>query len=86
MIKRNTIPSFAADYPARAVTLEQLSLPFYCINCQRKKETIYLTPDFGPFCDDCLQEVQSLVFAAMRVAGKEGSAALEIAIGKTKVD
>jgi len=53
---RTHIPSFAADYPEVAVTLEQARLPFYCTNCYRKRETSYLTPNFGPFCDECLQE------------------------------
>jgi hypothetical protein len=54
----NDIPSFASDYPERASTLDHTRLPFYCINCQRKRRTKYLTDDFGPFCEDCLQELE----------------------------
>ena len=54
---RNTVPAFAADYPEVAQTLGHTRLPFYCCNCQRKRETTYLTDNFGPFCDDCLKEV-----------------------------
>lgn len=59
---RTTIPSFAvedsAEYPETAAGTH---LPFYCINCYRKRETTYLTPDFGPFCDECLKEVEPLL-------------------------
>lgn len=57
---RNSIPAFAVDYPERAQTLAQAFLPFYCINCYRKAETTYLTPDFGPFCDACLRDTEKL--------------------------
>lgn len=57
----NRVPWFAKDakdYPARATELEHLSLSFYCINCQRKADTEYLTPNFGPFCADCIRELE----------------------------
>jgi hypothetical protein len=54
----NEIPFFAKDYPERATELNHLSLTFYCINCQRKAKTRYLTSDFGPFCDDCINELK----------------------------
>ena len=53
-MSRVTIPAYASDHPEQAQTLLQAMLPFYCINCYRKRETTYLTPDFGPFCDECL--------------------------------
>lgn len=49
-------PPFADDYPEIAKTPEMLRLPFYCCNCQRKRHTAYLTPNFGPFCWECLHE------------------------------
>lgn len=59
---RTKIPSFAiedsAEYPETAAGTH---LPFYCINCYRKRETTYLTPNFGPFCDECLEEVEPLL-------------------------
>jgi len=58
---RTKVPSYAADYPKRATDIKHFSLPFYCINCQRKRDTTYLTPDFGPFCDDCLGEIRPLL-------------------------
>lgn len=58
---RNTVPGWAADLPECAETLQQLSLPFYCCNCYRKRTTTYLTSDFGPFCDECIQEVSPLL-------------------------
>lgn len=51
----NSIPAFAEDYPKIARTLEQTRLPFYCCNCQRKRITRYINPNFGPFCDECLE-------------------------------
>lgn len=60
-MRRTTIPAFAADYPERAQTIDQARLPFYCCNCLRKKETTYLTPNFGPFCDECLEDVAPLL-------------------------
>lgn len=54
---RHAIPAFAADYPEVAKTLEHTRLPFYCMNCQRKRETTYLTPDFGGLCDECIGEM-----------------------------
>ena len=62
---RTSIPAYAADYPERAQTLTQAFLPFYCINCYRKRETTYLTPDFGPFCDACLEEARPLMKEAI---------------------
>ena len=56
---RTPIPAYAADYPEVAQTLSQCFLPFYCINCYRKRETVYLTPDFGPFCEECLKQLPS---------------------------
>jgi hypothetical protein len=56
---RVQVPTWAADYPAIAQTLEQARLPFYCMNCLRKKETAYLTPNFGPVCDECLEELKT---------------------------
>lgn len=58
---RTPIPTYAADYPERAQTLAHAILPFYCCNCYRKRETTYLTPNFGPFCDECLEEIQPLL-------------------------
>lgn len=55
---RTPIPEYAHDYPETAQTLEQVRLPFYCCNCLRKKETAYVTPNFGPFCDDCMHELR----------------------------
>ncbi len=57
---RNPIPSFARNFPDIAMDLAQTRLPFYCANCQRKRETTYLTPDFGPFCDECLDEASKV--------------------------
>lgn len=51
------IPIFASDYPERAQTWAHFQLPFYCINCQRKRPTRYLTPNFGPFCKECLMQI-----------------------------
>ncbi len=51
------VPKFASDMPEVAQTLSQTRLPFYCCNCQRKRETAYVTENFGPFCRDCLSEV-----------------------------
>lgn len=56
---RNTIPNFAADYPVTATDISHLRLTFYCINCMRKRETTYLTPNFGPFCDACIAELKT---------------------------
>lgn len=56
---RTPVPSYADRHPEVATTLEQARLPFYCCNCYRKRETIYLTPDFGPFCSECLKELWS---------------------------
>jgi hypothetical protein len=55
------IPDFASGYPERAETLAHTRLPFYCCNCQRKRETAYLTPDFGPFCRECLGQIKPLL-------------------------
>jgi hypothetical protein len=60
---RNPIPKFAADYPERATELNHLHLTFYCINCQRKRETTYITPNFGPFCDECMNDLQTVMVA-----------------------
>jgi len=57
---RVKIPDFAKDFPEMAQSLVQTRLPFYCINCQHKRETTYLTPDFGPFCDECLKEAEKV--------------------------
>jgi hypothetical protein len=57
------VPDFAADYPEIAETLEQARLPFYCINCYQKRETVYLTPNFGPFCRECVKEMRLAAFA-----------------------
>ncbi len=54
----NKIPDWASDYPEIAETLEQARLPFYCINCYRKKPTKYITENFGPFCELCLEELE----------------------------
>lgn len=51
----NSIPAFAENYPEIAKTLEQVRLPFYCCNCQRKRNTYYINPNFGPFCKECLE-------------------------------
>lgn len=51
------VPDFAVDYPERAETLDHARLPFYCVNCHRKRPTRYLTPNFGPFCGECLREL-----------------------------
>lgn len=56
---RTKIPSYAIDYPERAVEIAHFHLPFYCINCWRKRETTYLTPNFGPFCDECIVELRT---------------------------
>lgn len=59
---RNKIPPFAVNdelYPLQAQSLLETRLPFYCCNCQRKAETTYLTPNFGPFCDECLKELDT---------------------------
>ena len=58
LLNRVVVPAFAADFPGRADTLDRARLPFYCINCYRKMETSYITSDFGPFCDDCLKELE----------------------------
>lgn len=55
------VPEFARDYPNVAQTLRQTRLSFYCMNCQRKRPTRYLTPDFGPLCEDCLREIEHLL-------------------------
>lgn len=47
--------------PAAATELKYVYLPFYCINCLRKAETWYLTPNFGSFCADCLKEIEPLL-------------------------
>lgn len=54
-----TVPNFASDAPSRAAVLRDLSLPYYCINCQRKADTVYLTPNFGPFCAECVKELET---------------------------
>ena len=51
------VPDFAKDYPDQAQTLEQTRLPFYCCNCQRKRPTRYMTPDLGPFCQECYKQI-----------------------------
>lgn len=61
MTEREPIPQFTSDYPEVAQTIEQTRLPFYCYNCYRKRETRYITPNFGPFCDDCLKEIELLL-------------------------
>jgi hypothetical protein len=57
---KTPIPDFAADYPEVAETIFDLRLPFYCANCYHKRETTYVTPNFGPFCDECLKELPPL--------------------------
>lgn len=58
-LKFNSVPDFAKgdDYPNNAITINQTYLPFYCINCDQKSETAYLTPNFGPFCKNCIDEL-----------------------------
>ena len=53
------VPRWATgeSYPEIATLSEQMRLPFYCINCYHKRPTAYLTPNFGPFCADCLKEI-----------------------------
>lgn len=53
------MPDFAANYPDTAKTIKQLGLTFYCINCLRKTETTFLTPNFGPVCRQCVKELDS---------------------------
>jgi len=53
------IPKFASDYPEIAQTLEQARLTFYCMNCYRKRSTAFLTPDFGPLCHECIEELDT---------------------------
>lgn len=53
------IPDFAAKYPETAQDLKQAWLPIYCINCYHKRETAYITPNFGPFCRACLEELNT---------------------------
>ena len=55
------VPDFAADYPERAASIVHTRLPFYCANCRRKRPTKYLTPNFGPFCEECSKEIETLV-------------------------
>ena len=57
------VPAFAFNYPVKAETLEQTRLPFYCANCQQKRMTRYLTPNFGPFCLDCFAELNTYIEA-----------------------
>lgn len=59
------VPKFAYNYPARAETLEQARLPFYCCNCSRKGPTKWVTANFGPFCDDCLDELRPYLTPGM---------------------
>jgi hypothetical protein len=51
------VPAFAEEYPNRAENITHTRLPFYCINCQGKAATCYLTPNFGPLCAECLKEI-----------------------------
>lgn len=56
----NRVPTYAYDYPPLAKNIEQVRLPFYCMNCYRKKPTTYTTPNFGPLCADCVWEMESV--------------------------
>jgi hypothetical protein len=67
------IPSYAADYPEIAETLAQAMLPFYCINCYRKRETRYVTPNFGPFCENCLKELKDPIDVALAALQNYGA-------------
>lgn len=55
------VPAFVSDYPEKATTVLHLNLPCYCINCQRKAETTWLTPNFGPICRECYAEIEGLL-------------------------
>jgi len=57
---RVLIPIFAADFPEVADTINRARLPFYCANCYCKRETVWLTPNFGPFCDECLKAAEKV--------------------------
>jgi hypothetical protein len=52
------VPSWAADYPNVAQTVKQTRLTFYCINCQTKRPTRFITPNFGPVCEACEKELR----------------------------
>ena len=51
------VPAFAHDYPVVAQTVEQMRLPFYCMNCYHKGPTGWVTPNFGPICAACAKEL-----------------------------
>lgn len=51
------VPRWAEDLPPIAQTVEQMRLPFYCMNCSRKGPTGWVTPNFGPLCEQCAEEL-----------------------------
>lgn len=60
----HAVPEFAqhnADYPEVATKVDHLRLTFYCCNCTHKREAAYVTPNFGPFCRECLKELEPLL-------------------------
>ena len=59
------VPQFMADYPEVAQTLSHTRLPSYCINCQHKRPTRYITPNFGPFCKECMDELHQALLAGL---------------------
>lgn len=56
------IPEFMKDYPEVAQNLEQVRLTFYCMNCQRKRSTTFITPNFGPLCYECVGELEKVSY------------------------
>lgn len=51
------VPEFAFSYPNIAETFDQIRLPFYCMNCLEKGPTGWVTPNFGPLCARCAEEI-----------------------------
>lgn len=63
LVTMEPVPKFAADHPLIAETMEQARLTFYCMNCYRKRPTGWVTPNFGPLCEECLEELNEGVKA-----------------------
>jgi len=65
MAEFKPLPDWTESLPDRAETLDHLRGTFYCMNCWRKAPTTYLTPNFGPICRSCYDQIPAFANEAL---------------------
>lgn len=50
------LPTWTASLPEVAEVSQ--SSTFYCMNCLRKRSATWITPNFGPLCRECVEEMK----------------------------